>query len=260
MADFVEEVEERLRAERYGALARRGWPWFAGILVAVIVVWLAVWGWRTWQAHNIAEASVTYDKALTALAGGDETGAFNTLAPVAKSGPAAYRALSLMLQGDMRLRDDKATDAAGLYDQAAKAAPGAFLADLARLKAALALMDTASYPQIETRLDAIIGDKRPFDGQAREALAMAKLQAGRTTEARGDLNALSLRLTAAPDVRDRAKSTIALIDAGQAKDVAAAAKLAATLPPPSPQTLSAIGGGAPEGAQAPAAQASSGPQ
>ncbi len=242
MVDFVEEVEEQLRAERYATFARRGLPWFIVALVVVVAVWLGLWAYHTWRERDVAAASVTYDKAIAELAAGDEIGAYNALGPVAKNGPPAYRTLSLIQQGNIRAAADKASDAAALYDAAAKAAPSAFLGDLARLKAALVLMDSAPYPQLETRFKAIIGDNRPYDLQAREALALAKMQAGRTSEARGDLNAISITLGVTPSIRARAQSAIALIDAGQAKTVADAARAAATMPPPSAATLSAIGG------------------
>jgi hypothetical protein len=242
VVDFVEEVEEQLRAERYASFARRGLPWFVAALVVVIAVWLGVWGYHSWRDRNVAAASVAYDKAITELAAGDEIGAYNALAPVAKDGPAAYRTLALIQQGNIRAAADKTADAAALYDDAAKAAPGAFLGDLARLKAALVLMDTAPYPQLETRFKALIGDAKPYDLQAREALALAKMQAGRAAEARGDLNALSITLGVTPAIRARAQNAIALIDAGQAGTVAAAARAAATMPPPSAATLSALGG------------------
>ena len=181
VVDFVEEVEEQLRAERYATFARRGLPWF---IVALVVGRRGLAG-TVGLSHLGATATSprrrsTYDKAITELAAGDEIGAYNALGPVAKNGPPAYRTLSLIQQGNIRAAADKASDAAALYDAAAKAAPSAFLGDLARLKAALVLMDTAPYPQLETRFKAIIGDNRPYDLQAREALALAKMQAGRT--------------------------------------------------------------------------------
>ena len=242
MVDFVEEVEEQLRAERYAGFARRGLPWFVAVLLAVVVGWLGLWGYHSWRDRNVATASIAYDRGVTELASGDALGAYNDFAPIAKDGPAAYRTLALMQQGNIRLAADKAEDAVALYDAAAKAAPGHVLGDLARLKAALALMDTAAYPQLETRFKALIGDDKPFDLEAREALALAKMQIGKTAEARGDLNAISITLGVTPSIRARAQNAIALIDAGQAKTLADVAKAAATMPPPSAASLSDLGG------------------
>jgi hypothetical protein len=61
---------------------------------------------------------------------------------------------------------------------------------------------------------------------------MAKLQAGKAQEARGDFNALSLTLGVTPGMRARAQGAIALIDSGQAALVGQVVRTAATMPPP----------------------------
>lgn len=243
MVDFVEEVEEQLRAERYGKLARRYLPWFIAAVVATTVGWLGVWGYNTWQDRNIGTASLTYDKGVVTLSGGDQTGAFNAFSSVAKDGPAAYRTLALLQQGNIRLAADQTIEAEGLYDAAAKAAPNDVLRDLAALRASQAIMDTAPYAQVETRLKALIGEKHPFSLQAKEMLALAKLQAGKLQEARGDFNALGLTLGVSQSMRARAQGAIALIDSGQAGLVSQVVKAAATLPPPAGLTV----GGSPSG-------------
>lgn len=259
MVDFIEEVEEQLRSDRYRAIARKSWPWFAALVAAVVVAFLAVWGYGAWRDRNIAQASVAYDKALTELAQGDQTGAYNDFGPIAQSGPAGYRMLSLMQQGNIRLGAGKASDAAALFDRAAQAAPNSMLHDLASLRAALALLDTAPLPQLQTRLTPLIGENKPFDLQAREALAMAKLAAGKTAEARSDFNALTLTLGVSQAMRARAEAAIALIDSGEVPAAIAAAKLAATLPPPRPGTLPASPDtSSSQGAQAPQDQGETG--
>ena len=247
MVDFVEEVEEQLRAERYATFARRYLPWFAAAIVAALVGWLGVWGYDAWRDRDIGKASIAYDKAVVALTGGDQIGAYDGLAPIAKDGPPAYRTLALMLQGDIRFGAGKSADALTLYDAAAKAAPNAVLHDLAALRAAQVAMDTAPYAQVETRLKALIGDKKPYNLQAKEILAMAKLQAGKIQEARGDFNAISLTLGVTQGMRTRAQGAIALIDSGQAGLVGQVVRTAATLPPSASASVPGL-----TGAQAPA--------
>jgi len=251
LVDFVEEVEERLRAERYATLTRRCLPWLFAALAALVIGWLGVWGYQSWQDRNIGAASVSYDSALEALAKGDQTGAQADLDGVAKNGPPAYRSLALMMQANLRLSSGDPDEAASLYDAAAKAAPNDILKDLASLRAAQTVMDTAPYPQVETRLKALIGDKRPFTLDAREMLAMAKLQAGRIQDARGDYSALSLTLGVSQAMRARAQNAIALIDSGQAGLVGQVVRAAATLPPPTSGNVAILPGAqAPDGGAA----------
>lgn len=259
MSDFVDEVEDQLRAERYASLAGRIWPWFALALIATIIGWLGVWGYQTWRDRDIGRASIAYEKAVNAVTSGDQTGAYNDLAPIAANGPAGYRSLALMTQADMRLAAGKADEAAGLYDKAAKSAPNPILGDLARLRAAQALMDTVPYAQVQTRLTPLMGTNKPFDLEAREALALAKLQAGKVQEARGDLNAISLTLGVSSSMRTRAQAIIALIDSGQAALLSQVVKTAATLPPSAEANAARIlqNAAAPDAASAP--NAASGP-
>jgi hypothetical protein len=245
VVDFIEEVEEQLRSDRYRALALRLAPWFVAALVALVAGWLGVWGWQTLQARNVGKASAAYDKALASLGQNDETGAFTALDPVAKSGPAGYKTLALIQQGDMRLGAGKTDEAVAFFDKAAATAPNPIFGDLARLKAALALMDTAPYPQIQTRLSPLIGDAKPFSLNAREALAFAKLKAGKTDDARRDFVVLGLIADASEAMRARAQAAISLIDSGQAKVAVQAAELAATLPPPGQGNVGAPPDGAP---------------
>jgi hypothetical protein len=115
---------------------------------------------------------------------------------------------------------------------------------------------------MQARLTPLIGDKKPFDLDAKELLAMAKLLAGQTAAAKTDFTALTLTLGVTQSMRARAEAAIALIDSGQASAVSAVAKSAATLPPLPPSSVpdGAAGGGPPDGApqQGAADDASSG--
>ncbi|HEY5106868.1 MAG TPA: tetratricopeptide repeat protein [Caulobacteraceae bacterium] len=251
MVDFVDEVEEQLRSDRYRALARQYLPWVGAALAAMVIGWLGVWGYNAWQSRNVGKASVAYDKGVTALSSGDETGAYTDFETIGRSGPRGYKTLALMQEGNIRLAANKPLEAASFYDAAGKAAPNAILGDLARLKAALALLETAPYPQLRTRLNALIGAGKPYDLSAKEALAMAKLEAGKYSEARGDFSALSITLGVTDAMRARAQAAIALIDSGQGPVAVQVVRAAATLPPPAQPTFPA----SPQGAAPPAGQA-----
>lgn len=247
MVDFIEEVDERVRSDRYAALARRYLPWFAAAVAATVIGWLGVWGYDSWRDRDISQASQHYQKGIEALSLGDQAAAFTLLDALGKTGPAGYRTLALIDLGNMRLNVNKMAEAVSYYDAAAKAAPNRELGDLASLRAAQTLMDTAPLAQIQARLMPLIGEKKPYDLNAREALALAKLQAGKTVEARGDFNALTLKLGVTQEIAARAAAAIAIIDAGEAGAVAQVVKRAVTMPPPDPASLKALVGASPPG-------------
>lgn len=231
MVDVFEEVEGELRAQRYASFARRAAPWIVGLIVLGLVAAAGLWGYDAWRNANVAKASETYDAALEKLIAGDKTGAFTGFGEAAKAGSPIYKALSLMQQGGMRQEDGKTAEAVALFDEAAKAAPSPLVGDAARLKSALALLDSADYPTLEQRLTPLAADKRPYQVLAKEALAMAKLKAGKVDEAKSDFEVLGLRSDAPEGLQERAQAALALIQSGGTKVVPDAVKAAAALPP-----------------------------
>lgn len=230
MVDFFNEVDEDVRGQQLREAARKYLPWVAGVAAVALVAAGAYWGWESWRDSQIAKASIAYDQAVEARGSGDQAAAERALNQVTDLSAPGYKALALMQQASLAIEADKPQDAVRLFDEAAKAAPDEILGDVARLKAAFVLMDTAPYAEIEKRLTPLAEDDRPYRPLAKEALAMAKLQAGRAKEARGDLVALSLGLDAPDDVRARAQAAIQMIDSGAAAKLPAVAKAAAALP------------------------------
>ena len=256
MVDVFEEVEEQLRSDRYRILALKYLPWAAGGLVVGLIVALAIWGFGQYRQRGEEKASQAYASGVDLAAHGDRDQAFTKFQIAATSSSAAYRSLALSQQAAIRLAQDRTTDAVALLDQAAKADASPILHDAAVLKAALALLDTASLSDTEARLKPIIDDKGPYSSLAREGVAMAKLNAGKLADARNDFVVLTLLPDAPQGVHDRARAAMALIDSGTAAAIPATVKAAASLPPmPIPPPGAPVGAGgtaeqAPEGGAA----------
>jgi hypothetical protein len=255
LTDLFDEVEEQLRSDRYRTLARKALPWILALIALALVVFLAFWGWERYREQVSNKASEEYNAALMALSQGNGAEGEKLLNDVSKSQAKGYKSLALMQLGALRASADKPKEAVALFDQAAAAAPDEILGDAARLKSAFALLDTASFKDMEARLTPLMKDGRPYRIQAREALAFSKLMAGNTAGARSDFVVISQSLDAPEGARQRATAAMGLIDSGSAKSVAAVAKAAATLPPPIPVAP----GGLPEGLVLPPQQAP-GPQ
>lgn len=235
MVDLFDEVEEQLRSDRYRTLALKALPWVIAIAVLALGGTLGWWWWQERQDKAASLAAEQYVAAVESYASRDETRAYGQFDEVAKSGPPVYRAMALMQQGGMRLEGGKTDEAVKLFDEAAEITPDELLSDLARLKSAFALLDTAPYAQLEERLTPLTEEDRPYRAEAKEALAFAKLMAGKATEARGDFAVLSLSPDSSDAVRERARAAMDMIDSGSAKSLPAAVKAAAALPPPQMQ-------------------------
>jgi hypothetical protein len=238
LTDFFEDVEETLRSDRYTTLIKRGWPWALGVALALLLAALAYWGYDTYRKREAAKASEAFASALDSLQKADLNQGYAKFGDAAKSSSKGYRTLALMGQAGIRLDQGETQEAVRLFDEAAKAAPSPILGDLARLKSALALMDTASYAAIEERLKPLTDNKRPYHAAAREALAMSQLRAGRLKEARSEFQVLQLMPDATDASRQRAQVAVLAIDSGAAADLNKVIAAAKALPPtPAPTEI-----------------------
>jgi hypothetical protein len=252
VVDVFEEVDEQLRADRAEVLFRRYLPWIAGGLGVGLAIALAVWAFDSYNQKKTEHASTLYAQGFETLSKGDTAGALKQFSDAAKATSGAYRSLSLQQVAGIELDQGKLDLATKAFADAAAASHEPILADAARLKSAYAILDTASYADVEKLLKPLVDTKRPYSPLAREALAWAKLRAGRIAEARQDFAILSILPSATDNLRGRAHAAIGLIDGGTAGQVAGTVKevLAQPSNPLFPQ-IAPAGGPAPSPTQQP---------
>ena len=235
MSDIFDETEENLRADKWVAIVKTALPWAAAILGSALVITLALWGWQTWQDNITAKASEVYQAGLDAQSKGDNVTAKAKYQDTVKSGSQTYKALALMQLGGIAVIDDNTAEAMKDFDEAGKASSSPIMKDLAAIKSAYLAMDTATYADMEKRLTPLTKDGRPYAALAKEALAMAKLQAGDLKGARSDLQVLSLTLGTPDGIKQRAGEFVLAIDSGAMPSAKAAMALpeakAPELPP-----------------------------
>ena len=250
MVDVFEQVEDEIRSERYKRMARLWLPIVGGILLLALLAALAWWGWQSYQTSRAETASVAYQRGLEALQAGDTATADTAFIEAADAGSGAYESLALQQRAGIAVTANRLPEAIALFDQAAEADGDPVLADAARLKAALLVMDSGTLADIEARLTPLTEEGRPQRPFAQEALAMARLQNGQNAEARSLFVQLSLGQDVPEPVRQRAQLGINMIDTGSVAAiddiVRAQAALPTTAPAQAPTTA------APAAAPAPA--------
>jgi hypothetical protein len=238
VVDVFDQVEEELRSDRYKRLARTWLPVAGGVLLVALIAALAWWGWQKMETSKADRASIAYQRGLESLEANNLVGAEAAFVQAADEGNAAYRALALQHRAGIAVQQNRVPAAVELFDEAAAASGEPLLRDGAAYKAALLLMDTASFEDIQARLEPLTEEGRPFRAFAREALAMAQLQHGKTAEARSTLVVLKNSLDTPREITQRAELAIASIDDGTAANLApiteAMASLEAEAPAPAP--------------------------
>jgi hypothetical protein len=211
VSELFDEVDEEVRREQLKKL----WDQYSIYIVAgALLIIAAVGGWRGYEyleGKKAAEAGAVFDKAVELSEQNKHTeaeAAFNDLAAKAPSG---YRMLArLRAAAEAANRDPQA--AAKMYDEiAADRSVGAPEQDLAKIRAAGLLLESASYPNILARLEPATAPGATFRHTARELLALSALRANDTTAARRWLDVIAGDGETPPSLRSRAEAMQALL-------------------------------------------------
>ena len=211
MSDLLREVDEELRRERYQKLWERYGIYVIG---AALVLVVAVAGWRGWEwyvAREASRAGARFETALELDTAGKQSEADEILAALSKDAPRGYRTLArFRLAADLAQRDRAA--GATAYDSLADdtSVEPAFR-DLAKVRAALALVDTASASEIARRLEPLIAGNSAFKASAREILGLARYRAGEREAARRLFVEIVADPETPPSLRSRAQLMLALL-------------------------------------------------
>jgi hypothetical protein len=211
VSELFDEVDEEVRREQLKKLWDR---YSLFIIAAAILVVLAVGGWRGYQyleAKKAAEAGDAFNKATDLSDQGKHDEAEKAFADLATKAPYGYRVLSqFRAAGEAAARDPKA--AAEMFDKlAADSSIGAERQELARVRAAGLLVDTASYADMKQRLEKDTVPEATFHHVARELLALSAFHANDIAATRQWLDEISADADTPPSLRSRAQALQGLL-------------------------------------------------
>ena len=211
MSELFDEVDEEVRREQLKKLWDKYSLYFIALMVLIVA---AVGGWRGYQyleAKKAAEAGAVFEKAVELSEQGKHAEAETAFADLAAKAPSGYRTLSrLRAAAEASARDPKA--AAKMYDDiATDRSIGSEWQDLAKIRAASLLVDSASYADIQQRLESSAEPKATFRHSARELLALSAWRNNDMTAARKWLDAIAEDGETPPGLRSRAEALQALL-------------------------------------------------
>jgi len=211
VSELFDEVDEEVRREQLKKL----WDKYSVFIVALaILIVAAVGGWRGYQyleAKKAAEAGDAFDKAVELADQGKHDDAETAFAALAAKAPSGYRTLArFRAAGEAAPRDPQA--AAKMFDDiAADRSVGADFRDLARIRAAGLLVDSASYQDMVQHLEAMTTAGSTYRHAARELLALSAWRANDAAATRQWLDQIALDGETPPSVRARAEALQALL-------------------------------------------------
>jgi hypothetical protein len=211
VSELFDEVDEDVRRDQLKKL----WDQYSIYIVAgALLIIASVGGWRGYQyleAKKAAEAGAAFDKASELSEQNKHAEAESAFIDLAAKAPSGYRMLArLRAAAEAATRDPQA--AVKLYDDiSADRSIGAPEQDLARVRAATLLLETASYPNLLARLEPVTAPGATFRHTARELLALSAWRANDAAAARQWLDVIANDGETPPSLRSRAEALQALL-------------------------------------------------
>lgn len=211
MSEIFNEIDEDLRRERLKKLWDR---YSLLIIVGALAIIIGVGGWRGYQyfeAQKAAEASAAFNAAADLSEQNKHAEAEAAFAKLVASAPSGYRTLArLRLAGELAVRDVPA--AVKAYDEvAADGSVPAVDRELAKVRAAALLLESAAYADMAQRLEAAAAGTGTYRHSARELLALSAWKAGDAATARKWLQLIATDVETPSSLRQRAEALQALL-------------------------------------------------
>jgi hypothetical protein len=213
VADIFHEVDEEVRREQLKKL----WERYSIVLIALavlIVAGIGAWrGYEWWETKKAAAAGAGFEAAVVLSEAGKHQEAEAAFDKVSVDAPAGYRVLA-RLRAAAELAQVKPADGVKAFDDlAADASLGQTLQDLAAMRAALLLVDTAPLAEMQRKLDPLTEQTRAFRHSARELLALSAWRNHDLTAARRYIDMIATDSETPPGTRARVEVLAALIGA-----------------------------------------------
>jgi hypothetical protein len=211
VSELFDEVDEDVRRDQLKKL----WDQYSIYIVAgALLIIAAVGGWRGYEyleAKKAAEAGAAFDKAVELSEQNKHAEAEAAFTDLATKAPSGYRMLArLHAAAEAASHDPQA--AVKLYDDiAADRSVGVPDQDIAKVRAAGLLLETASYPSMLARLEAAAGPEATLRHTARELLALSAWRANDTAAARQWLDMIANDGETPASLRSRAEALQALL-------------------------------------------------
>jgi hypothetical protein len=181
---FIREVNDEIRREKAQALWTRFGPMFIGLAVLVVLVTAGVVAYQYWDESRANASGDDFSAALKLANDGKNDDALTAFSQLEKDGYGAYPLLARMRAATVKANKGDTAGAVADFDAVAAdgSIPGA-IRDMARLRAALILVDSGTYADVASRVESLTADNNTLRHSAREALAIAAWKDGKTQDA-----------------------------------------------------------------------------
>ena len=176
---FIREVDEELRTERFQEFWQKYGKIAIGVAVAVVIVTAGYRFYEYYTAKQAAEAGDAFMAAVTLATEGKQDEALAAFEKIQQGSSKSYQALALMRGASELAKVGNVDEAVQKFDQIANdASAEENLRAIARIRAAMLLVDSGSVSDVESRVSPLSAPGAPYRASAREALGLAYYKAG----------------------------------------------------------------------------------
>jgi hypothetical protein len=214
MSDIFREVDEEVKRDKVAQFFKKH-STLIGVTLILLVVGVGAFRFYTYtQEKRAAEAGRSYEQVLQLASEGKDDQAKTLLDAMAKESPAGYRLLARF-----RLASDLSkTDIPGAVKAFEAIAEDTALEnnirDLAKVRAGLLLVDTASFDDLAKRLEPFAAQGQTWRITAREALGVAAYKAGDMDKASKYFDQILSDSEVTQTARQRAEMMLSLLRGG----------------------------------------------
>ncbi|MCP4383810.1 MAG: tetratricopeptide repeat protein [Hyphomicrobiales bacterium] len=222
MSDIFREVDEDIRRERFKRLWDRFGPYAIGLAVLFVAIIAGVQGWEYWQK---SQAEADGDRFVAAIALADEgkhDEAIAALNVIIDDGSGGYPVLAAFRAAGEKAAAGNTEGAIADYEAlAARGGLPLLVSDLARLRGAMLLSDSASVSELTSRIGDLADTGNPWRHNAREILGFAAYRANDLTAAQGYFSEIVEDEETTSSGRARAEIMLSLIASRQGEPISA---------------------------------------
>ncbi|WP_299936759.1 tetratricopeptide repeat protein [uncultured Nitratireductor sp.] len=209
---FIREVNEELRQDQFKSLWRRFGPVAIGAAVLLVVATAGYVGYERWTSSQANASGDAFSQALDLARQGETAEALAAFEELEGSGYGSYPLLARMRAATVLAADGDADGAVAAFDEiAADKSVTDVIADTARLRAGLILVDRGSYADVAARVETLTADGNALRHTAREALGLAAWKEGKRDDALTLFQQISGDAAAPRNTRQRAEMMVELI-------------------------------------------------
>lgn len=212
MDQFIDEVNEDLKKEKYEEVWKKYGQFVIGGAVAVLIATGGYSFWKSWSEEKAATEGTRFDAAIQAIGNESWDDANSQLEAFKNDAGDGYRGLALIRQGEvLQAKGDNAAALAVWETLAADSGVDAVYRDFGLLMSVTVNLDNMDVNQVKSRLGTLAGSTSGWRHLAQEQIALAAITAGDKDEATQLLNGLIADADAPQGLKQRAGNYLAVL-------------------------------------------------